>query len=332
MRTLQIFGAVGIVVLLTGCGSDNGDKDMKVAMLEADLAVAQAELREAEARRNAALSSVDWRYFVAVDNLRRGRVNPIDDLGRTDPDRVTHSHTRIVIDDTDDEYDVTLVNTAAAVPPIGRWGGQLHDAMAGSVTDVAWVYTDAAGRSDSTNYLYFGWWVRHDPDNLRFTVDVLSGTVGETIAAPVDVSGIAGTATYSGAAAGNYALHAPRGGPVESGPWVAVATLSADFETGRVSGRIENFVAGTNPNPRNWTIELPANAFSNPSAGFVGRPGGANPIWSIGAARDRGRGAWLAQFHEADPDGGAPLSATGRFTAAFQNWAAMSGAFGVHRR
>lgn len=325
-----MLGAVA-AALLAGCSNGDGTNDKKVAMLEADLAAAQEELRAGEARRNAALFSDAWTYFVAVDDLRRGRVDPIDDLGVADPDRVTHSDALIAIDDTDDRYDVTLINTAAAVPPIGRWGGQLHDAMDGSVTDVAWVYTDAAGRPDAANYLYFGWWVRHDPENDRFTVDVLSGTVGETIGAPVDVGAVFGTATYSGAAAGNYALHAPRGGAVESGPWVADATLSADFDSGRVSGRIENFVAGTEPNPRNWTIELPAAEFSNPGRGTVGRPGGLNPVWSIGAERDRRRGAWLARFHEADPDGGAPLSATGRFTAAFQNWAAMSGAFGVHR-
>ena len=199
------------------------------------------------------------------------------------------------------------------------------------MTDVAWVYTDAAGRSDPTNDLYFGWWVRHDPENGRFTVDVLSGTVGETVGAPVDVGALAGTATYSGAAAGNYALHAPRGGPVESGPWIADATLSADFDSGRVSGRIENFVAGTDPDPRNWTIELPAAGFSSPDRGIAGRPGGVSPVWSIGAERDTGRGAWLARFREPDLDGGTPLSATGRFAAVFQNWPAMSGAFGVHR-
>ena len=280
----------------------------------------------------AALNSDPWRYFVAIDELRRGQVNPIDEVAPRGPDRVTQGNARIVIDDADDEYDVTLVNAGAAVPPIGRWGGQLHDAMDGSATDVAWVYTDAAARSDPTNYLYFGCWVRHDPGDLRFTADALSGAVGATVGAPVDVGGVGGTATCSGAAAGNYALNAPLCGPVESGPWVADGTLSADFDTGGVSGRIGSFVAGTGPNPRSWTIELPAVGLSGPGRETVGRPGGVNPVWSIGAERDRGRGAWLAQFHEVGPDGGAPLSATRRFTAAFQNWAAMSGAFGVHRQ
>ena len=332
MPTLPIVGAIGIAVLLAGCGGDNGDKDMKISELESELAAAQGKLREVEARRNAVLNSDSWRYFVAIDDLRRGRVNPIDEFAPRGPDRVTHGNDRIVIDDADDVYDVTLVNTGAAVPASGRWSGQLHDAMDGAVTDVAWVYTDAAGRSDPKNYLYFGWWVRHDPENDRFAIDVLTGPVGEIISAPVDVGEVTGSATYAGAAAGNYALHAPVGGPVEGGPWIAHATLAADFDTGRVSGRSENLVAGGDPNPRTWTVELPAVEFSSIRTGGVGRSGEARPVWSIDGERDVGRGAWHARFHENDPNGGAPLSATGRFVAAFQNWAAMSGAFGVHRQ
>ena len=123
MRTLVAPGAVA-AALLARCSSGDGGNDKKIAMLGAELAAAQEALRAAEARRNAALFSDAWPYFVAVDDLRRGRVDPIDDLGATDPDRITHSDARIVIDDTGDRYDVTLVNSGAAVPPMGRWGGQ----------------------------------------------------------------------------------------------------------------------------------------------------------------------------------------------------------------
>ena len=240
MRTLVVLAAVA-AALLAGCRNGDGGKDKQIAMLEDDLAAAQAELRAVEARRNGALFSHDWPYFVAVDNLRRGRVNPIDDLGQTGPDRVTHSDVRIVIDDSDDDYDVTLVNTGAAVPPRGRWSGQIHDAMDGSVTDVAWVYTDSAGRSERTTYLSFGWWVRHDLDNLSFTVDVLSGAVGETI-----------------------------GAPVESGPWVAIATLAADFGA-----------AGSRAGSRtSWPARTPTRATGRSNCPPVHSPTQAPALWA----------------------------------------------------
>ena len=56
------------------------------------------------------------------------------------------------------------------------------------------------------------------------------------------VTALQGTATYSGGAAGKYALHSTTGGTNDAGHFTADATLEANFNNDTVSGTIDGFM------------------------------------------------------------------------------------------
>ena len=61
-----------------------------------------------------------------------------------------------------------------------------------------------------TTYLYYGWWLRKDKDDMPTQASAFAGVVGEG-EGPRSLSGanLTGSATYSGGAAGKFAINKP---------------------------------------------------------------------------------------------------------------------------
>ena len=69
------------------------------------------------------------------------------------------------------------------------------------------------------------------------------------------ITALRGTATYTGGAAGQYALRSSTGGTNDAGSFTARAKLDADFNDDTITGTIDNFM-GADGKSRNWSVEL----------------------------------------------------------------------------
>ena len=116
-----------------------------------------------------------------------------------------------------------------------------------SLTAGTWTFQHAPGAMipvADADYLYFGWWLTKDKDGVPTAASAFSGTAGTAPAVLTGVTAIAGSATYSGKAAGKFAINNPLGGS-DAGHFTADASLTAKFGgTGAgVTGMIDNFMA-----------------------------------------------------------------------------------------
>ena len=95
---------------------------------------------------------------------------------------------------------------------------------------------DAAGTIDvaDSEYLTLGWWLnKQDADDGTYRFDAFSSGNGFAARETANNTGdraLAGTATYSGAAVGKYAMASTSGDYHEGGHFTASATLTADFD------------------------------------------------------------------------------------------------------
>lgn len=143
-----------------------------------------------------------------------------------------------------------------------------------------------------------------------------------------------GTATYTGGAAGHYALHSSTGGTNDAGQFTARAKLQANFTDDTVSGAIDGFV-GADGEARNWSVELKEASVVDVGEVATGGPG-EHVLWTIdgvvGAIDPENTSPhWIAQFRD-NGDDGVPQSATGVFRAHFGAEGQMLGAFGVNKQ
>ena len=231
--------------------------------------------------------------------------------------------------------------------------------------DVDLTYTD------DMNYLVFGWWLSKGLDgNPDDFATITSAVMGGMAADPRTTASSAGTAlrgsaTYSGVAAGKYALAHTASDTHEGGHFTADAMLTADFDVDsdgagdndrnaiELSGTINNFMLADESRD-DWTVSLTADSNNaddspglQPLANLGGDTGGALHAettattlatqWSTGGAQD-GQGTWTVMFYGGDT-GEAPTAATGTFNAHIGTTmggtdtgavARMQGAFGVN--
>ena len=146
------------------------------------------------------------------------------------------------------------------------------------------------------------------------------------------------TATYSGSAAGKYALK-PSLSAASGGHWTADATLTADFGTeaanGTISGMVENFMAGGEA--MDWSVALGETALTETGTfdSATGDPAtGDGVVWTIGGVAGAEAGAWSGGLR-GEGDNNVPTVATGMFSATHQAGTEtivgqMIGAFGAH--
>ena len=211
----------------------------------------------------------------------------------------------------------------------------------------------------SAMFVTYGYWMRE-----------LSGDDGWTDVRPFSENGsngvphangvaqaIKGSASYSGSAAGMYAIYHPVAADSSSGHWTANAMLTADFDEQMVSGELTGFMA--EGQAMDWKVELleadinaadpapspPSRSRSTETSGFFldgSGHGFANAengtVWTMGDMDGEKTGSWYGDFWAAGAtvdstaaNNPAPAAATGVFWAEHGDTARMTGAFGVTR-
>ena len=197
------------------------------------------------------------------------------------------------------------------------------------------------------HYASYGWWIHKGADGTytvsAFVDDKDDGT-DTNVPVATGVTALQGSATYSGGAAGKYALYSSTGGTNDAGHFTARATLEADFSksvsaTG-ITGTIDQFV-GADGNARNWEVELMGSAISNGgliralnadgSTEPVDTDAGAKTKWTIDGSAAAASGAWSGSIQN-NGDDGVPRVASGTFHSEYSTSGRMVGAFGANKQ
>lgn len=218
-----------------------------------------------------------------------------------------------------------------------------HDAGDGAVRleGTTWVFdpdSNAMATMVDPSFAYFGWWLNTgttDGSETGVFHGVTDGTGdAELLAAPTDINALGGTATYTGGAAGQYAIN-PGLSAASSGGWTADATLTANWgaedAAGTISGTINNFMAGDTA--MDWSVALGETVLSGTgafdTATDTGNPTSDNAVvWTIDGVDGAEAGAWSGGLR-AEGDDNVPTVATGTFSATHGTVGHMLGAFGV---
>ncbi len=218
-----------------------------------------------------------------------------------------------------------------------------HDAGDGAVRlEGTWIFDPDSGAMATMvdpSFAYFGWWLnKGTAEGVEAGVfhGVTDGTGNdELLAAPTNINALGGTATYSGSAAGKYAIN-PGLSDAHGGHWTADATLTADWgaedAAGTISGMVESFMAGGEM--MNWSVALGATVLTG-TGGFntgddTGNPTSANAVtWTIDGVAGAEAGAWSGGLR-AEGDDNVPTVATGMFSGTHGTVGHIMGAFGAH--
>ena len=231
--------------------------------------------------------------------------------------------------------------TSVKLPALHGWAGTRATGSDDRYEHTLVLYTDLEapgvdGTADD-RHMVFGWWLRKDKqDGALAFKEVAEGkhTVRGGPAANVSVTAeMTGTATYTGAAAGMYALKR-EGQTDEGGEWTAKATMTADFgdatESGTMMGTITEFMVGGQSH--NWQVDLKQVAVPDEVAGA--EPGDTD--WTIDGVKGTVSSWWHGGFNSfKGTPGGAnsqPTGMHGEFTAHYGTEGGhMVGAFGAHK-
>ena len=170
-----------------------------------------------------------------------------------------------------------------------------------------------------------------------------------------DLTGVTGSATYAGHAAGKFALDYSKNrvldGVSNGGHFTADASLSATFSgTGvGISGTIDNFMANGESVPwsvtlhkADWDGDLTTGVFATPATDVPATTNVDETLgttWSIdGTSADRS-GTWSGKMYDempGPPPGGdgsnLPTTVTGTFYSEFSTVGRMVGAFGADKQ
>ena len=214
-------------------------------------------------------------------------------------------------------------------------------------TATGWTFApDSAGANidvmDDDGYLMFGWWL--DKGKTAFSVATFHGAVGAdgmpaTANSAAAADEIEGTATYSGGAAGKFAILSTVEDSAKGGHFTARANLIVNFDARRdeqpdnvdteyvsVNGTIDNFMTFSGPDATdrtNWEVTLEQDAANYGTE--IASTGTTE--WETGGAVP-GKGTWTGSFYGGDNET-APSSVTGTFDAAIGEVARIVGAFGA---
>ena len=232
--------------------------------------------------------------------------------------------------------------TYACTPAVAADGCRVNRAADGYTLALTgdgrgiWTFT-AANPDDrvtvivpNAEYVSYGWWTQKSPygDDHGF-VSAFQDNWDGTVPAATGIADLQGTATYSGGAAGIYALSSLTGGINDGGAFTAAATLKADFHEDMISGTIDNFV-GANGQSRDWSLELKASGISDDGR-ITGSDGTGDPmqtVWTLGGAAADAGGQWSGNLYDNDA-GGVPKIAAGTFYSTYGHEGRMVGAFGT---
>ena len=195
-----------------------------------------------------------------------------------------------------------------------------------------WTFTTSGATAkvlvEDDSYMYFGWW-RSEVKNgrtLDFETFYDSVTGDEDGIDASTFNALTNSATYTGKATGQFAIHNAIGDTFSSGSFTARASLEANFDTNMLSGTITNF-----SNDKSWSLVLNGASMAGGSVGTAGATS-----WRIGDDSDNGGttqagNQWVAEFHsEGEYVGQVPEGVVGEFSAMFSDEARLVGAFGAH--
>ena len=183
---------------------------------------------------------------------------------------------------------------------------------------------DTLAPTPDTVFAVYGWWLHEAPDGAA-TVAAIAISRG-ALPAVSGLSNVYGTATYTGGAAGKYALQSSTGGTNDAGHFTADAELTANFTDNTITGTIDNFM-GSDGMARDWSVALKENGFGG--TGFIPNTGdGAPTTWTINGSAASDSGSWVGRFNVPN-DGGVPKVATGRFYSEYGRASRMVGSFGT---
>ena len=219
-----------------------------------------------------------------------------------------------------------------------------------------WTFkpNNASGTIDVADdkYLQFGWWMNAKGNDVDDGYDIrtFASAPGMTAYAGQGGSATTGSATFTGGAAGKWAMASTTSNSTAGGHFTATATLGVDFDADStpdsdandkngvsVSGTISNFMTGDTARP-NWRVELTVDSNTDTTGNqplselgaTVGTGQNAAATWKTGGAVD-GTGTWSASFWGAEKDTSHPTDVTGTFNAAIASGAVgrIQGAFGA---
>ena len=213
-----------------------------------------------------------------------------------------------------------------------------------------WTFEPVAGatvQQEEDEYLYFGWWVRKNSDDEPTNVGTVYGVEGlesgELTAAQVTVAddindvSLIGDATYTGGAAGKYAVSNPLNAADDNhGHFTANAMLKADFKaTGStLEGTIDGFRLNDGTSDPGWTVTLKETTAVTDVSGigvWDGSVANAGTEWQIGTSiKGAAGGDWYATMYEDDEtSNNVPDAVIGSFHSAIGSTHQMRGAFGA---
>ena len=215
-----------------------------------------------------------------------------------------------------------------------------------------WFKPDAGAmitQSDA-NYLYYGWWVSKDKDGGPTAASAFAGLVGDVdgTADPDTKSGadLTGSATYSGNAAGKFAMSNPLDGTGSGGHFTADAELKAKFGSNDtvgngMTGTIDNFRLNDGSEDPGWSVSLVRGTWGD--GGAITAPAGDNAnkgtVWSINGNKAAASGTWSGTMYDETPgnppagDGSdLPTTVTGTFYSEFSTIGRMVGGFGANKQ
>ena len=193
--------------------------------------------------------------------------------------------------------------------------------------------------ADDTEYASYGWWL-HTAENGSLTASAFA--VYRGTAPTVEISGLRGTATYTGGAVGKYSLRGDTGGTNDAGHFTADVTLEASFAAVHsITGTVDNFT-GADGKDRDWSVALGKSVIGSGGiiSGALAADGTADTTntgpqmttWTIGGVASDAAGQWSGNLHE-EGDDGVPGIATGTFHSTYGdggNDGRMVGAFGAN--
>ena len=275
------------------------------------------------------------------------------------------------LDDDGDPQTPTAFVDAVAPPATSGWSGSAKTWKGRTTGGDAFTDTVAVYRTAETGqpaWMAFGWWLRTadsdrtghgsfgnlPADDSNWTRGVNGFVAGRHKYWPGSVAAfntLAGTATYAGSAAGQWAEREAGALDETSGAFTADASLTADFgdatAPGTLTGSITNFRDASGATLGNWHVTLNSRnttITAGASGGGVVATGTGNK--TAGAADGLGwTGGWAAQFYSksaTDSPTAYPTAVGGAFAATHgtpgrqasndQGFVGVAGAFGAEKQ
>ena len=275
------------------------------------------------------------------------------DLAKIMSATFTHSGTQTHTYNSDNEVAFTTRGTFDGAPGEYRCTGTCSSTNDGkgspSELTGVWHFKPDAGamvHQPDAHYLYYGWWVSKDKDGKPTAASAFAGRFGtdpgnstDSLDQAGDLTAIAGSASYSGNAAGKFAMSNPLDGTGNGGHFTADANLSATFGSGTtagVTGTIDNFRLNDGSEDPGWSVSLARGAVA--TDGTITAPTADPTVWSINGNKAPASGTWSGTMYDempGDPPGGdgsnLPTTVTGTFYSEFSTVGRMVGAFGADK-